>query len=374
MRRSILCLVVLMVCAAGAIADQVTLKNGDRLTGTIVSGDGKSLLLKSEFAGDVHIQWDAIAAIESAQNLNLTLKDGSKLAGKVTTQDGKFLVAGAATPAGGTNAAKDAIVAVRNDAEQKAFDAQAEKMAHPKFTYFWGGLFDAGLALTQGNSSTETFTLSAKAARTTPRDKLTLYSTYIYGDDSSTPPSRTTANALAAGIRGDYNFRPSLFGFGFADFETNALQHLNLRDVFGGGFGYHAIKSARSTFDLFGGISYDRDSFGTYTLTNPTPPPALTTVAALVQNSAEAVLGEEFDSKLSKKTALTERLSFYPNLSHTGDYRFQFDSTLSTQLKNWLSWQFTFNDHYISYPPPGLKGNDILLSTGLRVTWGTSKL
>ena len=263
---------------------------------------------------------------------------------------------------------------MRNDAEQKAFDAQAEKMAHPKFTYFWGGLFDAGLALTQGNSSTETFTLSAKAARTTPRDKITLYSTYIYGNDSSTPPSRTTANALVAGIRGDYNFKPSLFGFGFADFETNALQHLDLRDVFGGGFGYHAIKSARSAFDLFGGISYDRDSFGTYTLTNPTPPPALTTVPASVQNSAEAVLGEEFDSKLSKKTALTERLSFYPNLSHTGDYRFQFDSTLSTQLKNWLSWQFTFNDHYISYPPPGLKGNDVLLSTGLRVAWGTGKL
>jgi len=359
--------------AAAATADQVTLKNGDRLTGTIVSGGGKSLLVKTEFAGDVTIQWEAITAIESTQNLNVTLKDGSRLAGKVTTQDGKFLVAGAATPAGGANASKDAIVAVRNDAEQKAFDTQAERMAHPKFTYFWGGLFDAGLALTQGNSSTETFTLSAKAARTTPRDKITLYSTYIYGNDSSTSPSRTTANALTAGIRGDYNIKPTFFAFATADFETNALQHLDLRDVFGGGFGYHAIKTANSTFDLFGGITYDRDSFGTYTLTNPTPPP-LTTIPSSVQNSAEAVLGEEFDSKLSKKTALTERLSFYPNLSHTGEYRFQFDSTVSTQLKNWLSWQLTFSDHYISYPPPGLLGNDILLSTGLRVSWGKAKL
>ena len=374
MRRSFLCVLFLLGSAAGATADQVTLKNGDRLTGSIVSGDGKSLLLKSEFAGDVTIQWDAITAIESAQNLNLTLKDGTRLAGRVTTQDGKFVVAGAVTPAVGANASKDVIVAVRNDAEQKAFDTQAERMAHPKFTYFWGGLFDTGLALTQGNSSTETFTLSAKAVRATPRDKITLYSTYIYGNDGSTLPSRTTANALAAGLRGDYNFRPTFFGFGFADFETNALQHLDLRTVFGGGFGYHALKTARSTFDLFGGLSYDRDSFGTYTLTNPTPPPALTTIPSSIENSAEAVLGEEFDSKLSKRTALTERLSFYPNLSHTGDYRFQFDSTLATQLKNWLSWQFTFGDHYISYPPPGLKGNDILLSTGLRVTWGKGKL
>ena len=373
MRWSFLCL-LLLGSAAGTFADQVTMKNGDRLTGTIVSGDGKTLLLKTEFAGDVTIQWNAITAIDSTQNLNLTLKDGSRLAGKVTSQDGKFIVAGEATPAGGGNVAKDAIVAVRNDSEQKAFDAQAEKMAHPKFTYFWGGLFDTGLALTQGNSSTETFTLSAKAVRETPRDKITLYSTYIYGNDSSTSPSRTTANALTAGIRGDYNFRPSFFGFALLNFETNELQHLDLRDVIGAGFGYHVIHTARTTFDLFGGGTYDRDSFGTYTLTNPAPPPPLTTVPALVQNSAEAVLGEEFDSKLSKRTTLAERFSFYPNLSHTGDYRFEFDSTVATQVKSWLSWHLTFSDHYISYPPPGLLGNDVLLSTGLRVTWGKAKL
>jgi len=374
MRRSFLCVILLLVSAAVAAADQVTLKNGDRFTGTIVSGDGKALLLKTEFAGDVTIQWDAITAIESGQSLNLTLKDGRRLAGKVTTEDGKFVVAGAATPAGAANATKDVIVAVRNDAEQKAFDAQAEKMAHPRFTYFWGGLFDTGLALTEGNSSTKSFTLAAKAVRETPRDKITLYSTYIYGEDSSTPPSRTTANALTAGARGDYNFKPSFFAFATTDFETNALQHLDLRTVFGGGFGYHAIKTARSTLDVYGGLTYDRDSFGTYTLTNPTPPPPLTTIAASIQNSAEAIVGEEFDSKLNKRTTVTERFSVYPNLSHTGDYRFQFDSTVATQLKNWLSWHLTFSDHYISYPPPGLLGNDILFSTGLRVTWGKAKL
>jgi putative salt-induced outer membrane protein YdiY len=374
MRRSFFCVILLLVSATLAVGDQVTLKNGDRLTGMIVSGDGKTLLLKTEFAGDVTITWDAITSIESARNLNLTLKDGSRLAGKVTTLDGKFVVAGTATPPGGASAPKDVIVALRDDAAQKAFDAQTEKMAHPKFTYFWGGLFDTGLAVTQGNSSTETFTLSAKAVRETPRDKITLYSTYIYGNDSSSSPSRTTANALTAGIRGDYNIKPTFFAFATADFETNALQHLDLRTVFGGGFGYHAIKTARSTFDVFGGLTYDRDSFGTYTLTNPTPPPPLTTIAAIEMNSAEAVVGEEFDSKLNKRTTLTERFSVFPNLSHTGEYRFQFDSTVATQLKNWLSWHITFNDHHISYPPPGLLGNDILLSMGLRVTWGKAKL
>jgi hypothetical protein len=34
----------------------------------------------------------------------------------------------------------------------------------------------------------------------------------------------------------------------------------------------------------------------------------------------------------------------------------------------------TVSDSYISYPPVTLKSNDLLLSTGLRVTWGKGKL
>src|SRR6201981_2602382 len=122
MRRILLSVISLLLTASAAHADQVALKNGDRLTGKIVTGDGKTLLLKTEFAGDVTIKWDAITDIESSDNINITLKDGTRLAGKVTTQDGKFVVAGTPAPAP-TVAAKEAITAVRNDAEQHTFDA-----------------------------------------------------------------------------------------------------------------------------------------------------------------------------------------------------------------------------------------------------------
>jgi putative salt-induced outer membrane protein YdiY len=373
MRRTLPSVFSLLLVAFGARADQVILKNGDRLTGKIVTGDGKTLLLKSEFAGDVTIQWDAITDIESSDNINITLKDGTRLSGKVTTQNGKFVVAGAPAATVPSVAAKEAIVAVRNDTEQHVFDVETQKMAHPRFNYFWSGTADTGLALTRGNSETANFTLAAKAIRETPRDKLIVYGDYIFANNNSVPPTVTTANALDAGLRGDLNFHSRLFVFAFTDFQTNQLQHLDLRSVFGGGFGYHLIKTANTTFDLFGGFSYDRDSFGAYNLTNPAPPPVLLLVPSLIQNSAEAVLGQEFDTKLSKRTSLTERFSFYPNLSHTGDYRFQLDSAISTQMKKWLNWQATLSDRYISYPPVGLKANDLLLSTGLRVIWGKGK-
>jgi len=363
MRRSFLCVVVFLFLTMVAAADQVTLKNGDRLTGTIVSADGKTLILKSEFAGDVNISWDAVTDIESTQNLNLTLKDGKKVSGKVTTRDGKFEVASAAP------VAKDTITAVRNDADQAAFDAETEKIAHPKINYFWSGVLDTGLALTSGNSSTLSYTLSTKAVRETPRDKLTFYTAYVYANDNSTPPSRTTANDLRSGVRGDLNLSPKVFVFAFADFESNQLQHLNLRQVYGGGLGYHVIKNAHTTFDVFGGGSYDRDSFGEYFLT--APPQFFT---GYTTNSAEIVAGEELNTKLGSRTVLGERFVFYPNMSDTGQYRYQFNVNAATVIKKWLSWQVTFADTYLSNPPVGLKSTDILLSTGLRVNWGKSKL
>lgn len=373
MRRSLFFLFAMLVLAATARGDQVTLKNGDRLSGKIASGDGKTLVLKSEFAGDVTIQWDAITSIESTDSIHLTLKDGTRLSGKVTTQDGKFVVAGA--PAGAPPAAaKETIVAVRNDAEQRKYDMQTERIAHPKFYYFWSGFFDTGLALTRGNSETASFTMSTKEVRETPRDKITVYGDYIFANNNSVPPSVTTANALDAGLRGDLNIRPRLFVFATTDFQTNELQHLDLRSVFGGGFGYHVLKTPATTFDIFGGITYDHDSFGSYQVANPTPPPAFNVVPSSSQTSAEALVGEEFDKKLSSRSTLAERFSFFPNLSHTGDYRFQLDSNIATKVKTWLSWQVTLSDRYISYPPVTLKANDLLLSTGLRVTWGKSKL
>src|SRR5271170_6068655 len=103
-----------------AMADQVTLKNGDRLTGTIVKSDAKTLLIKTTFAGDVNVQWDAVSDIVSSQTLHLALKDGQTIVGTVSTTENKFDVATKET--GPVSATKDAVVAVRNDAEQKVYD------------------------------------------------------------------------------------------------------------------------------------------------------------------------------------------------------------------------------------------------------------
>jgi len=342
-----------------ASADQVTLKNGDRLTGTIVKSDGKTLLLKTDSAGDITVKWDAVSGIVSSQPLSVQLNNGQIVSGNVTTDDGKFEVA--TRDRGQVAAPRDTVVAIRNAAEQSDYD----RLQHPRITDLWSGMLDTGLSETRGNSALLAFSLAGKAARATTRNKLSLYSNIIYATDNTTPPSRTTANAIQGGARFDYNLKPRVFVFAIADFAYDEFQHLDLRSVLGGGLGYHVIKNENTTFDVFAGGDYDREKF------SPNPPLVLTNTT---RNVAEIDAGEELSWKLNSRVSLNERFSAFPNLSDLGQYRFQFDATAATKLKRWLSWQITVSDRYLSNPLPGLKSNDELLSTGLRLTFGKGTL
>jgi len=264
--------------------------------------------------------------------------------------------------AGEISSEKESVVAVRNDAEEAAY----QRGLHPKFVDLWSGLLDTGLSLTAGNSQTLTYTLSGKAARVSKRNKLSFHATAIYATDDTTPPKRTTADARRGGVRDDFNMTEHFFVFGFTDFESDRFQNLDLRNVIGGGFGLHMVKTANTTFDIFGGGSYDREQFSAI----PPVPPATTGTPAQTRNSAEIVLGENFNWKLNGRTTLTEGFSIFPNASDLGNYRFAFDATAATKLKSWLSWQVTYSDRFLSNPQPGRKQNDLILSTGLRLTFG----
>ena len=358
--------VCLLLCAAGVLADQVTLNNGDRLTGTIVKSDDKmeTLLVKTEFAGDVKVKWDAVATIATTEPLHITLKDGQTIVGTVTTADGAFEVT--TKTAEEVKAAKENVTYVRNDAEQAAHDAEVYRKQHPKFADFWSGLLDTGLSLTSGNSSTVNYTLTAKTARVTEKNKISMYTTAVYGKNNAVSPTETIAHEIRGGIRGDANISEKMFVFAFTDFGYNELQHLDLQNVAGAGAGYHAVKNARTTIDLSLGGSYNQEYFGAYTLTTPTP----TSFPSIAKKNGEIVIGESLGSKINSRMTVSENFAIFPDLNNLGGYRYVFHSTASTKLKNWLGWQVTFSDNYISNPPTGLKGNDLLFSTGLRLTFG----
>ena len=354
-------LIVFLGLASAAFADQITLKNGDHLTGTVVKSDGKTLVLHTEFGGDVTVQFAAITEITTDKPLHVALKNGQTVVGAIKTSGGNLEVA----PASGApvETPKENVVAIRNDADQLAY----EKALHPGLLEGWNGGANVGFSLTRGNSQTENLSLAFNAARATKNDKLSMYTNAVYGTNQLATPS-TTANTEAGGIRYDRNINPRMFGFVGADFMSNALQDLNLRSVGSVGLGYHAIKSERATLDFLAGGNFTDENY-TETVTDTTVTPPTTSTMKVIHNYGALTLGEELVHKLGKSTVLTEKLYFYPNLTETGQYRGTFDLGWVTKISKWLGWQNQFSDIYVSNPPPGARQNDVVLTTGLNFTF-----
>jgi hypothetical protein len=352
-------------------ADQVSLKNGDHLTGTIIKSDAKTLVLKTEAAGEVTFQWSAIDAITSTQPLHVGLAGGQIVVGPVTTKDGQIQVA--TQTAGIVTASKYSVQVIRSASEEAAYDAAIERLQHPHLGDLWSGTLDTGLSVTRGNSATLSYTLAGRAVHQTDRDKITVYTSAVYGKNDTTTPSQVIAHQITGGVRADINFRPRWFAYAATDFNSNALQNLDLQNVIDGGIGAHVIKTKTAQFDVFAGAGYNQEFFGAYTLPNPAPPPATLAFAAVAQRNAVANAGEQFDAKLGSRSTFSETFNYFPNLSGPSGYQYRFNTVFSTAISKWLGWQFSLNDNFISNPPTGIKGNDLLLSTGLRLTFGNPK-
>ena len=345
-------------------ADQVTLKNGDRLTGTVVKSDDKELVLHTDAAGDVTLKFDAIQEIKTDAELHVTVKGGKTAVGPVTTTDGKLEVA---TKTSGTVEVPIAdVTLIRSEAEQEEY----EKSLHPGLMHGWNGGINVGFSVARGNSETENLALAFNAVHPTLHDKITLYESSINTTNNLSTPS-TVASLQQGGFRYDRDLKPKLFVFGAADFMANALQFLDLRQVYTGGFGFHAIKSDRTVLDFLGGLNYTHETYSNGTLLVPaTPPsPAVYESYGKTNKFAALTLGEELDHKLGKSTVLTQNLGFFPNLQQTGEYRFTFNVGTVTKIKKWLGWQNQFGDIYISNPPTGSKSNDVIFTTGLNISF-----
>jgi putative salt-induced outer membrane protein len=218
----------------------------------------------------------------------------------------------------------------------------------------WRGFVNAGASVASGNTKSTSVNVGAEATRITEINKLHSYLTALYGtQEDSNGVSGETANLVRGGGKYDYNLDEKTFTFTAVDLERDRLQKLKLRSVFGLGFGYHAVKTTELSFDVFTGLTYNREQFFDRT-----------------RDSAELVVGEESSHKVSETTSFKQRLALYPNLTESGQYRAQLDGSLTTAINSRVGLQLTVSDRYQSNPEPGIKNNDVLFLTNVNYKFG----
>jgi len=339
---------VILACWPG-VGDEVKLKNGDRLTGTVSRFDSKELTLTTEYAGDMKIKRESVISIETTEAVNVSLKNGQSLVGRLNLAGEKVEVS--SETIGIVSARGEDMTLFRNKADQEAYLRDVERAKNPRLVDFWTGAVDLGYAQARGNAQTNTISSTAKVLRTTPRDSINVHFLSLYSKNQNAGLSVLAANSIRGGLKYDLNITPKIYSFGSTDLEFDEFQKLDLRFVPAGGLGYHWFKTKKTTWDVFGGGSLNREFFN----------------SGLKRTSGEILLGNELTHRFAGVFTLSEKIVFYNNVTTSGNYRLNGDVAFAAEIKKWLSYQVTASNRYLSNPLPGRKTNDLVITTGVRL-------
>jgi putative salt-induced outer membrane protein YdiY len=341
-------LLLFSLAVAPLWADQITLKNGDRVTGMIVKKDGATLTIDSVYFGTVTLPWDQVQSFTTDVPAYVQA-GGQTVVATLSGSGGEVEIR--PTTGGERSVAIADIATIRNNREQASYG----RLQNPGLTDLWAGSANLGFAGAAGNARTKTFTFDSSAARATRTDKTTLHFNAVSASALVGGVTSSTARAVRGGWAYQRNVSGPMFFNVFNDYEYDRFQSLDLRFVFGAGGGYHAIDSERTKLDVLAGVNYERATFST----------------PLTRNSAEFNWGDQLNHKLNSIVTLTQSYRMFNSLTDTPNYRVNFDLGSVTRLGQWLTWNVSISDRYLRNPVPGRLRNDVIYSTGLGVTLGT---
>jgi len=240
--------IALATLACGsALADTVTLKNGDRLTGTIVRKENGTLILKTAYAGELKIKWSEVVTLATDGAVDLQLADGGDLNSRLAP-GAAGSVAAEAPPAGAPRAIPlDRIAFINPTPEQSGKGVTYKRRINVAANVVRGNT-DSGRVYGEGE-----FVARAKQYR---------YRLWAQGTHASNDGDTTESNWRATASY-DWFLRPRHFVYGRASFEQDEFRDIKLRTQLGGGYGVQVIESKDVELSLQAGpdlvrkIAYD---------------------------------------------------------------------------------------------------------------------
>ncbi len=349
----VLTAVLCAISVTNIFADQIILKNGDRLSGKIIKQDDEKIILQTDFAGIITISKTNVTKIlaeEVVAKEAIVSEVAKDETAEVKTE--KYIKL-SYQKEGLKEDEPIADTTVENKDKEAAEPASKSALG---VTEGWDGAGNIGFSFTSGNTRTSTFAAGVRAEKSGENSKWTTYGNTLWSRNKVGLVNVTTSNAIWGGLRYDRNITKKLFAFGSYDFERDKPQLLNFRSVLGAGLGYHAIKNDQTELDVFGGAAWNK-----------------TWYVGPNTSSAELLVGNTLKHKLNDRVKIQQGFTFYPNLTNTGEYRFIFDSTLSADVTSRIGWFVSAADRYNSLPIFGVQKNDFLFTTGLKFGFGKKK-
>ncbi len=353
-------------------ADQIVLDNGDRISGKIIKISAGEVVLETEYAGEICVDFGRVVNMNTERPVRITLREGDVITGRVDSifeesiiidselfgllEAERSALVGLAEP--GTELKVEQYEKTRQALEeteeslkrtQEALKEKEEEVAKlSSGAGLWDGSLSLGAALQRGNTDTSDFRLEAKAARTVPREELSLRFHMDYGETDGEADTNETFGAVKLKV-----FQTDRrYIFGLMDAEYDEFENLDLRLQAFAGPGYIFIDNENTK--LLGEIG--AGPIGEFVDTE-------TGTESTVE--ANLWLHTEWSQKVYENVLLTTAFTLFPSLGDFGEYRAKLESSLRTPVQERWFLKVSLIDDYDSDPEEDVENNDVKFITSL---------
>lgn len=287
-------LVVLMVLLGGSFAraDQLILRNGDRITGKLEKIVGGKVTFTSDMAGTLTIDVADVRTFATDAPVEIHLRSGTILKQKVKAADeGRIAIEGDGVLQPQTLSIGD-IAAVNPS---------------PRAPAKWTGNLTGGYTATRGNSRTTSGALDMDLSRRGGKDRVTIKGGYLYGkqEDPDTGMEKKTSDKWYASGKYDRFITDKLYGFVNGRVEQDNIADLDNRTAVGGGLGVQWVESDALNLSTEAGAAWVHEKFGT---------------AGGSNNEMSAQFGYHVDAKLNDHVTFLHDLTVWPAFEDFADY------------------------------------------------------
>jgi putative salt-induced outer membrane protein YdiY len=234
--------VIVLVSVVAAFSDEVHLRNGDHLSGQVVTMEEGRLLFETSYAGVIAIEWEEVVSLKTEGQMEIVLTDASSFNGTVTPADEGMV--------------KIQVGPVAEAASVALLDVRAINPAkEPAVTITARG--NAGLSVAKGNTKTENYHLDGQFIARTLKNRFTAFGEYNRSEDGG---EETADNALGF-LKYDHFLSPKWYAYGNTSFETDDFKDLDLRSVLGAGVGHQIWETPLKNLAVEVGVAYVNEDF-----------------------------------------------------------------------------------------------------------------
>jgi len=300
------------------------LKNGDKLTGYIVSQYTNRVVLSNSWVKDLSVPLSEIAQREII--LANTNRVGSS----------------------------NVIAKIK---------AQPVPTAPPPLFKYWKGEAEIGLDLLYSTTDQRTYRGRFKLAYEKPYasnpknffrnsiDYDVAYGKTSQKDDTTGKIVTTTsADRMGGSDKTSADFDRRWYAYNLAGVGFDRIRNIDLAIEEGPGLGYHLLKLTNLTANVEGGVNYQLQDNSDNTHTRD-----------FFYRAAE-----DFIWKINSRTTLSEKAEFFPRFNFS-EYRLRAETTLSYNIWRYVYWNLTLRDSYDTTPAANVQGNELEVHSSLGV-------